>query len=108
MAGPKAVYVSKATIRDAFNKLDFTEKLKNGSVSARLEGREQLAPEHLGFPKGTKSRRMRYVGGNGKTLAIVHEYPVPGGGLAASGRPDPKSLLVENELWIVDPADKSP
>lgn len=99
--------MSKARIREAFNSLNFAEKLKNGTVSARLLGSENFAPEHLGFPKGTKSRRMQYIGGNGQAVAVVHEYPIPGGGLAASGLPDPKQLLVGDELWIVDPADKS-
>src|SRR5262245_19534746 len=55
-----------------------------------------------------RRRIVTYVGSNGQRVAQVHEYKKPDGSRGASGLPDPKRLIVNNELWIVDPSDNSP
>jgi hypothetical protein len=108
MAGdnPKLVYVSKKAIREAFNAQGFPEKIRKGFVSERVQKSSPAPP--LNFLKpGSISRSVLYVGGNGKKLALVHEYRQPDNSLGASGQPDPKHLLVGDELWVVDPNDRS-
>jgi hypothetical protein len=104
---PKPVYVSKRAIRDAFNAEGFPEKIRKGLVSVRVEKSWEAPPGRLFLKPGAISRSLLYIGGNGKKLALVHEYRQPDGSLGASGQPDPKWLLVGDELWIVDPNDRS-
>src|SRR5262249_13698682 len=107
MADPRPVYKSKKDIRDAFNGQDFTEKIRKGQVSVR-ELSSHPAPRHLPFWRdGMKSRLCEYIGPNGAKIAQVHEYKNTDGSLGASGKPDPKRLVVGDELWIVDPKDQS-
>ena len=94
-------------MREAFNSQQFDEKARLGQISFRQEGNASAAPPHLNFPEGTVSRRVAVIGGNGKKLAICHQYVLPDGSLGASGRNDPKQILVGDELWVVDPNDKS-
>ena len=107
MAAPKGVYKTKAEVREAFNAQQFEAKAKRGPISYRQEGKASPAPAHLNFPEGTVSRRVAVIGGNGKKLAICHQYLLPGGSIGASGLNDPKQVLVGDELWMVDPSDKS-
>ena len=51
-------------------------------------------------PPGTKSQYIRYFDANGEFVADVHQYLRPDGSLGASGRPDPKRMVVGDELWI--------
>lgn len=53
------------------------------------------------------SRRISIIGGDGRKLAICHQYILPDGAIGASGQNDPKSLLVGDELWLLDPTDVS-
>src|SRR5690349_1234058 len=102
MPPPRSVYVTKKQIRDAFNAQGFAEKIRKGQVSVRVESTHP-APAHLSFWRpGTESRLLLYIGSNGAKLAQVHEYRLPDGRIGASGSPDPKRLLVGDELWIVD------
>jgi hypothetical protein len=97
----KPVYVTADELRQHFNSQGFTEKIRIGAVSVRIE-KEWAAPPHLGFPEGTKSQRVAYIGGNGQLVAVVHQYRRPDGSLAASGLPDPKRVVVGDVLYILE------
>jgi hypothetical protein len=48
----------------------------------------------------TRSQYLIYVDNNGKKVAGVHQYLRPDGKLGASGRPDPKELLINGVLYM--------
>jgi hypothetical protein len=41
----------------------------------------------------------------GTQVAIVHQYLLPNGTVGASGRPDPKWLLDDNQILKIDPTE---
>lgn len=67
---------------------------------------QKPAPASLGEPVGTVSEMVAYLQADGRRIALVHQYRRPDGTLAASGRPDPKWLLVEGEILIPAHPDK--
>lgn len=56
------------------------------------------------FPPGTMTVMLQYVNDEtGDEVARAHTFQDPQGNILASGTPDPKSLLVGNTLFIVEP-----
>lgn len=49
---------------------------------------------------GTRSQGVAYYDGN-VVVARVHQFLQPDGTLGASQIPDPKELLVDDEIWFV-------
>lgn len=39
-----------------------------------------------------------YLGPDGQKLALVHQYLLPDGSISGSGRPDPKRMVLEDEV----------
>lgn len=52
-------------------------------------------------PFCTRSQIIAYVDRYGNQVAIVHQYLRPDQTIGASGRPDPKELLYNLELYVV-------
>ncbi len=55
-----------------------------------------------GQPVGTKSQMVVYLDSNDDQIALVHQYVRPDGTLGGSGRPDPKKVLKEVVLYILE------
>ena len=53
------------------------------------------------FNDGTHSEIIYYFDAANRKIAVVHQYVLPDGTLGASGRPDPKELLVNGTLYRV-------
>ena len=94
------MYITQAALRDRFNALNLGEKLRKGEVSLRIL-KEWDAPPSLGFPDGSKSQLVSYVGADGKQFATAHRYRAPDGTLLASGRADPKTLREGDTLYQI-------
>ncbi|MCY3960092.1 MAG: hypothetical protein OXG34_00275 [bacterium] len=39
-----------------------------------------------------------YLGPDGQELALAHQYLLPDGTIGGSGRPDPKRLILDDEI----------
>lgn len=50
-------------------------------------------------PKCTRSQILIYWTTRREPVALVHQYLRPDGSLGASGRADPKRVVVENEVY---------
>lgn len=59
------------------------------------------APPTSGQPLCTHSQTLAYIDDSNQEVARVHQYKRPDGSIGASGRPDPKRLLVDNILYYV-------
>jgi hypothetical protein len=57
-----------------------------------------LAP----VPHCTQSQLIGYFDKTRRRIATAHQYLKPDGSLGASGLPDPKSLLIGDELFLLD------
>jgi hypothetical protein len=53
-----------------------------------------------GLQLGTRSQLVAYYDGS-VVVARVHQFLQPDGTLGASQIPDPKELLVGDEIWVV-------
>ena len=53
----------------------------------------EIGPAPRRHPKHCRSQMVKYLDGNGKTVAIVHQYGHPNGDPIAGTLPDPKYLL---------------
>lgn len=50
-------------------------------------------------PNCTWTRLYRYLTLDREPVALVHQYERPDGTIGASGRADPKSIIVGDEVW---------
>jgi hypothetical protein len=90
--------ISNAAMREMFNNGKFFEKVQSGIlVAVILEDR--LAPLTADQPPGTRSQMVSYRTKDGNEVARVHQYLRPDQTIGASGKPDPKRLLVDGILY---------
>lgn len=88
-----------AEIQKIFNSERYYERVLAGELLASTE-KSAPAPTQAGQPPGTMSERIWYFDRDLNRIALVHQYILPDGTIGASGRPDPKWLLVDGEIWI--------
>lgn len=85
-------------MRKLFNDGRYFERLKAGELRAVVM-EERPAPSAANQPPGTRSQMISYRDATDKEIARVHQYLKPDGTLGASGKPDPKRLLIEDTLF---------
>lgn len=59
---------------------------------------DRLVQPEVGLPMGTRSQMVWYLGQDGRKLALVHQYLLPDGTIGGSGQPDPKRMILEDEI----------
>lgn len=89
-------------IRRLFNEGGYQARLEAGDLLASVE---KSAPAHpgAGQPPGTVSEMVWYFEQTEKGLrrvVLVHQYVLPDGSIGGSGLPDPKRLLIGEEILI--------
>ena len=92
--------ICPTVLRSEFNSREIHARADAGEFTTRV--REYLAPAKAGQVPGALSQYIYYFEGE-TMIAQAHCYREPGGKIGASGRPDPKWLLVEGEALIPDP-----
>ncbi len=91
--------VTSAELRQIFNESRLYERANAGEYLQVIE-RRAPAPAEAGQIHGTMSQMVWYVDDQLNRIVLVHEYRRPDGTLGGSGRPDPKRLLVGDEVWF--------
>jgi hypothetical protein len=92
------VEVSVAKLQELFNAADFDKLIAAGQVYIDVL-KSHDAPAKANQPAGTLSQMIAYrERKSGDQLASAHRYLRPDGTLGASGKPDPKSLMVNGVL----------
>ncbi len=84
-------------IRERFNKSGLFERVLRGELETVLED-DRLVREEVGLPQGARSQMVWYLGPDGQKLVLVHQYLLPDGTIGGSGRPDPKRMILEDEV----------
>lgn len=92
--------VSKAELQRIFNEGRYLERLQANELLASVE-RSSLAPRGRGQPPGTMSQMVWYFDLQLNRVALVHQYRCPDGTIGASGKPDPKRILLDGEILYV-------
>lgn len=96
----RTVAVDKSTLRRMFNEGRYYERVQSGELSALTERQKTPSPRYQ-QPPGTVSEEVAYFDG-GIKVARVHQFVLPDGTIGASGRPDPKAILREGVLYVME------
>ena len=99
--GQRTERVGADELRALFNDQGMYERLLDGELSSLVTYRGNPSPLSK-QPPGTKSQEVTYFDG-GTVVARVHQFVLPDGSLGASGLPDPKAVLVNDVLYVLDP-----
>ncbi len=94
-------YISAKEIRAYFNEGRYVDLVSYGVLKTKLI-REGPAGPSANQPPGTKSQVIAYLDSSSKQVAVVHQYVTPAGTLGGSGKPDPKRLLHNGTLYVLD------
>ncbi len=81
-----------------FNQGRYWEQTKTDILQAKVMTDRHPSSPVANEPTCTRSQYIIYINANGKKIAGVHQYLRANGQLGASGRPDPKELLVDG-IW---------
>lgn len=85
-------------MRKMFNDLGFWERVKAGELNAVVTDNRHPSLTKAREPLCTYSQEVSYRDSDNNEVARVHQYLKPDGEIGASGRPDPKRLLVDGVL----------
>ncbi len=86
-------------LRAVFNRERYWERAKGGELTSVLMKDRHPSLSKAKEPFCTKSQMVSYRDGAGNEVVRVHQYLRPDGTLGASGRPDPKLLLMNGVLY---------
>lgn len=89
--------VEASEIRMLFNRSDLFERVLRGELETVLED-DRLVRDEVGLPQGARSQMVWYLGPDGQKLVLVHQYLLPDGTIGGSGRPDPKRMILDDEI----------
>ncbi len=81
-----------------FNDGRYWEQMQAGVLKAVVL-EERPAPKGANQPPGTRSQMISYHDSEDNEIARVHQYLKADGTLGASGKPDPKRLLINDTLF---------
>jgi hypothetical protein len=101
MAASSVKYVSATEIRKIFNEGRFEDLVAYRVLKERIIREGNPAPAS-NQPAGTKSQILAYLNQDGRQVAVVHRYLRPDGSLGGSGKPDPKKVFQNGELYVLD------
>jgi hypothetical protein len=100
-SAPKFIRVSAEELRQLFNDGGFWEKAKTGEFSVKLYREGHPSPKASGEPPCTRSQIIAYLDAQGRQVALVHQYLRKDGKLGGSGRPDPKKLFHQGQVYVL-------
>jgi hypothetical protein len=87
-------------LRKKFNERDYQSKIASGDIWEEILDSPHATPKHSGQPFCTHSQMIAYrEHHSNKKVALVHQYLRPDGTIGGCGRPDPKWLLCDEEIW---------
>lgn len=90
-------------MRRIFNENRFAERGEAGDLNVKItRSKEVLTNKFKGWIPGTLSQELRYYDKDGLLVAKAHRYLRPDGKLAASGMIDPKRVVNDNIMYIVE------
>lgn len=99
-------YVSAFRLRQLFNESQYPELIRKKQLKREVvRSRRLKAPDRQkkSLPRGTKSEIIIYRDPADKELYVkVHRYVRLFGILGASGKPDPKAILLDGVMYLLE------
>jgi hypothetical protein len=105
MSEPPIKRVRADVLRKLFNDSGYWEQYQNGLLQPKLRKSKHPSAPVAKEPICTRSQYIIYVNNAGEKVAGVHQYLRLDGTLGASGRPDPKEVLVDGILYVLETKD---
>ncbi len=93
--------VDERTLRELFNRM-YWDDIQAGKYLLFPLEENHPSPPLAGEPFCTRSQMIEYKDARGKRVARCHRYLRPDGTIGLSGRPDPKSVAIGEDLFILD------
>jgi hypothetical protein len=91
--------ITPSEMQTMFNEGTYWERAQRGEFSVvALEDRHPTLTA-ANEPHCTHSQMLSYRDSSGNEVARVHQYLRPDGQIGASGKPDPKRLYKDGELY---------
>src|SRR6266700_671769 len=100
MGASRRINVPPEELRKLFNDGGYWELAKEGKLLEKVYF-EAPPQKRSGEPPGTLSQIVAYLDGQGRQVAIIHQYLRKDGSLGGSGRPDPKKLFFKGNIYTV-------
>ena len=97
--GPR--YVSEDELRRIFNEGRYYERMRKGEFHPRMI-EEKPCKRGDRRIRNTMSQTVEYWDNFGRFIARVHQFRKRDGSLGGSGRPDPKVLVHDGVLYLID------
>ena len=96
-------HVSPTILRAAFAQGQIEVRISSGELAPIVAKSHHLEnPAARGEPHCTHSQYVNYFDARGQRIVGVHRYLRPDGSIGASGKEDPKLLVVDQEVLIAD------
>ncbi len=104
MANISIIRAAPKVLRKIFNENRFWERSVSGELTTRVLKDRHPSLTVAQEPFCTRSQSVSYIDQEGNEVARVHQYLRTDLTIGASGRPDPKRVLFEGRLYIVQEA----
>src|ERR1700681_229068 len=96
-------YVPADELQRLFNDGHFFEREQAGEFDVQITRDGHPSPARSGQPKCTRSQKVEYFSYDTRArIGSLHQYRLPNGQLGGSGLPDPKALLANGILYVID------
>jgi len=96
---PPLIRVEQDEMRKIFNEGQYWEKSQSGEFSAITIADRHPSLTAANEPFCTFSQMISYRDSSNAEMARVHQYLRPDGTIGASGRPDPKRVFANGNLY---------
>lgn len=74
-------------------------RAERGELKAKI-AYDERPRRGIALPPGTRSQMIHYEDHSGFVLAKAHRYVLPDGSLGGSGRPDPKMVCQDGDVFV--------
>ena len=83
-----------------FNEKNFSAQIKMGLIRHMPMKESHPSPQPASEPFCTRSQMISYMDAQGTEVARVHQYLRPDGTIGGSGKPDPKRISHEGDIYL--------
>lgn len=99
MADNTVIEVDSSELQRMFNEGKYWERAKAGEFKVVKPQDDHPAFKRRNIPRCTRSQLIGYFDESNNRIALLHQYRLSSGELGASGKPDPKLLLVDGIIY---------
>lgn len=96
---PEPIDVDEWRLRELFNSEGILERVQRGNIVEVVTRSSHPASPVAGEPFCTRSQTVEYYDAEWDFVAMAHRYLRKDGTIGLSGRPDPKKVVVEGQLY---------